>query len=133
MEAGQFHADWFDYNDHFSQAQAGSPLGGSANYPLKAFFEVDNTCRWVVGFTPTGNEPGICPVAQPTPTFTLMPTLTPTVTLKAFCTVGSKTNPCLTQPTLPPIHVAPTSTPTRTRTPTRTPTRVITVCHGVCK
>jgi hypothetical protein len=37
-------------------------------YPIKALAEVDNTCRWAVGFTPTGSEPGICPVpATPTP------------------------------------------------------------------
>jgi len=59
---------WFDYNDHFSHAEAGSPLTESTEfYPLKAFAEVDNTCRWAVGFTPTGSEPGICPV-PPTPT-----------------------------------------------------------------
>ena len=72
---------WFDYNDHFTLAQAGSPLvEDKQNYPLKALADVDNTCRWVVGFTPTGNEPGICPVpATPTPTPTA--TMTPTRTL----------------------------------------------------
>ncbi len=63
-----FHPDWFDYNDHFTIADAGSPLSTSQYYPLKAFYSVDNTCRWAVGFTPTGTEPGICPVpATPTP------------------------------------------------------------------
>ncbi len=63
-----FHPDWFDYNDHFTQAQAGSPLSTLTQYyPLKDFYGADNTCRWAVGFTPTGNEPGICPV-PPTPT-----------------------------------------------------------------
>ncbi len=59
---------WFDYNDHFTIDQAGSPLVElSQYYPIKALAEVDNTCRWGVGFTPTGSEPGVCPV-PPTPT-----------------------------------------------------------------
>lgn len=59
---------WYDYNDHFTLAQAGSPLTESADYPVKALYELDNTCRWVVGFTPSGSELGICPVpATPTP------------------------------------------------------------------
>ena len=58
---------WFDYDDHFTIAEAGSPLSESTQYyPLKAFAEVDNTCRWAVGFTPTGSEPGVCPI-PPTP------------------------------------------------------------------
>lgn len=59
--------EWFDYNDHFTAAEAGSPTSGSSNYPIKALAAVDNTCRWGVGFTPVGTEPGICPV-PPTPT-----------------------------------------------------------------
>jgi hypothetical protein len=80
MDDSMLHPDWFDYNDHFTLAQAGSPLiEDTTNYPLKALAEVDNTCRWAVGFVPTGNEPGICPVpATPTPkptaTFTPSPT-----------------------------------------------------------
>jgi hypothetical protein len=75
MDDSMLHPEWFDYNDHFTLAQAGSPLiEDTQNYPLKALAEIDNTCRWVVGFTPTGNEPGICPVpATPTP----VPTPTP--------------------------------------------------------
>ncbi len=53
---------WFDYNDHFTAAQAGSSLVESSEYPIKGLYELDNTCRWAVGFTPTGSEPGICPV-----------------------------------------------------------------------
>jgi hypothetical protein len=75
MDKSMLNPAWFDYNDHFTLAQAGSPLvEDTTNYPLKALAQVDNTCRWVVGFTPTGNEPGICPVpATPTP----RPTATP--------------------------------------------------------
>lgn len=58
-----FHPDWFDYNDHFTLAQAGSPFPSAAQYPLKEIAELDNTCRWAVGFNPTGDEPGVCPLA----------------------------------------------------------------------
>ena len=59
--------EWLDYNDHFTAAEAGSPTSGTSNYPIKALAAVDNSCRWAVGFTPIGTEPGICPV-PPTPT-----------------------------------------------------------------
>jgi len=64
-----FHPEWFDYNDHFTIEEAGSPLTTQSQYyPLKALAAVDNTCRWVFGFVPTGNEPGICSLpATPTP------------------------------------------------------------------
>ncbi len=53
----------FDYNDHFTLSEAGSPLiTQSQAYPLKDLAVVDNTCRWVVGFEPTGTEPGLCPL-----------------------------------------------------------------------
>ena len=80
MDASTFNPAWFDYNDHFTLADAGSPLVEQTQYyPLKAFFEVDNTCRWAVGFTPTGSEPGICPVPPtPTPPPTATPKPTPT-------------------------------------------------------
>jgi hypothetical protein len=69
MDASMLNPGWFDYNDHFTAAEAGSPLIELTQYyPIKALAEVDNTCRWAVGFTPTGSEPGICPVpATPTP------------------------------------------------------------------
>jgi hypothetical protein len=69
MNESMLNPAWFDYNDHFTVAEAGSSLSELTQYyPLKAFAEVDNTCRWAVGFTPTGSELGICPVpATPTP------------------------------------------------------------------
>jgi hypothetical protein len=78
-DLGVMNAAWFDYNDHFTHAEAGSPLKEVAqHYPIKALFEVDNTCRWTVGFAPKGDEPGICSVpATPTPTFTVTPSLVP--------------------------------------------------------
>lgn len=78
-DLGVMEPSLFDYNDHFTHAEAGSPLIDSQHYPLKALALVDNTCRWAVGFTPKGNEPGICPLpATPTPTFTPIPTFTAT-------------------------------------------------------
>jgi hypothetical protein len=58
---------WFDYHDHFTLTEAGSPASESSNYPLKAMPLVDNTCRWGYGFTPNGSEIGVCYV-PPTPT-----------------------------------------------------------------
>ncbi len=59
---------WFDYHDHFTFTEAGSPASESSNYPLKAMAAMDNTCRWSYGFTLTGSEIGVCPVpATPTP------------------------------------------------------------------
>jgi hypothetical protein len=54
----------FDYNDHMTHAQAGSPNPGYEVYPLKKMAEIDNTCRLAVGFTPTGKEPGLCLTVQ---------------------------------------------------------------------
>lgn len=66
----EFDPAMFDYNDHYTLTEAGSPLTYQVPYyPLKEFAEVDNTCRWSVGFKPSGMELGVCPVpATPTPT-----------------------------------------------------------------
>lgn len=58
----------FDYNDFYTLAQAGSPLSGASDYPLKDLYLVDNTCRLAYGFEPTGSEPGVCFVPEPTAT-----------------------------------------------------------------
>ena len=57
----------FDYNDFYTLSQAGSPVGGTSDYPLKDLFLTDNTCRLPYGFEATGNEPGVCYVPDPTP------------------------------------------------------------------
>jgi hypothetical protein len=62
----------FDYHDHFSSAQAGSPLSNSSDYPLKEVAAMDNTCRWGYGFEPNGTELGVCYI-PPTPTPTPAP------------------------------------------------------------
>jgi hypothetical protein len=69
---------WLDYNDHFTPEEAGSPEITSSLYPIKQAAMMDNTCRWAVGFTPDGSEPGVCyvPVPTATPTITLTPTAT---------------------------------------------------------
>lgn len=70
-DLGVMNTAWLDYNDHFTHSEAGSPLSNLTEfYPLKALALVDNTCRWSAGFNPTGNEPGLCPLAAtatPTP------------------------------------------------------------------
>lgn len=71
-----------DYNDTFTSSEAGSPYPG-ANYPLKSLHTVDNTCREAFGFTPTGEEPGICHQLEVPPTATVTQTVTVTVTLTA--------------------------------------------------
>ena len=89
-----FHPEWFDYNDHFTIAEAGSASTLQADYyPIKALAAVDNTCRWVVGFTPTGKEPGVCYVpATPTPTATNTPLPEPgTIVAVVFYDVNANT------------------------------------------
>jgi hypothetical protein len=66
-DEGVREAGWFDYNDHFTLAEAGSPLSNSPHYPLAALFSVDNTCRWGYGFEPTTAYPGLCLLPEPTP------------------------------------------------------------------
>jgi hypothetical protein len=54
----------FDFNDRSTHEQAGSSLiEFEFFYPIKSVHELDNVCRMAIGFNPTGNEPGACPVA----------------------------------------------------------------------
>jgi hypothetical protein len=56
----------FDYNDHMTHAQAGDPNQSyPLVYPIKALAEIDNTCRLAIGFSPKGNEPGLCKTIVP--------------------------------------------------------------------
>jgi hypothetical protein len=60
--------DWsqFDFNDHYTFSQAGYPVKDDMqNYPLKALWGVDNTCRVASGFEPKGTIPGMCPEYTP--------------------------------------------------------------------
>ncbi len=51
----------FDYNDAMSQSAAGSPLAGN-DYPLKALFNLDNTCRLPYGAGQASQAPGMCKI-----------------------------------------------------------------------
>ncbi|NMB56199.1 MAG: hypothetical protein GYA15_16020 [Leptolinea sp.] len=51
----------YDVNDYFLLPAAGSPLLGERDYPLKAVYSLDNTCRGLSGLTPSGSEQGVCP------------------------------------------------------------------------
>ncbi len=53
--------EYRDYHDRISEESAGSPYPGSPLYPIKRVYSFDSTCRSYFGFTPTGNEPGLCP------------------------------------------------------------------------
>lgn len=52
--------DLRDYHDHFTEESAGSPYPGRWTYPIKRVYSFDSTCRSYFGFTPKGNEPGLC-------------------------------------------------------------------------
>src|SRR5581483_2038642 len=66
-DAGLKDATKFDYNDRFTEEQAGSPERNEKYYPLKALFAVDNTCWEAFGFKATGYEPKLCPREEPKP------------------------------------------------------------------
>lgn len=59
----------FEFNDHFTREEAGSPLKkeDGALYPIKAIWGVDNTARIPSGFVPTGAMPGLAKDFQPKP------------------------------------------------------------------
>ncbi len=67
-DAGLKDPGKMDYNDRFTLAEAGSPIRGNPNYPLKALYAVDNVCRAAFGFHVTGYEPQLCPNLAPEPT-----------------------------------------------------------------
>jgi hypothetical protein len=80
----------FDYNDTFTKADAGAPYTAYADYPPKAIFAVDNTCRMWYGWDPSPSDafPGSClmpatPTPKPTntPHKTFIHTKTPTIGL----------------------------------------------------
>jgi hypothetical protein len=64
-DAGLKDPSKFNYNDRFTLTQAGSPIAGTPNYPIKAIYAVDNTCWAAFGFKPTGYEPHLCPTNTP--------------------------------------------------------------------
>ncbi len=59
---GMMDFSMYEFNDHFTFEEAGYPLKEDAdNYPIKAIWGVDNTCRLASNFTPEGYMPGLCP------------------------------------------------------------------------
>jgi hypothetical protein len=73
----------FDYNDSYSEQQAGSPVKTSSLYPVGQIFLVDSTCWIAFNYQPKGTELGGCYQLQPT---TVPPTPAPT---KVRCSCGS--------------------------------------------
>ena len=55
----------FDYNDYYSESQAGSPTQNHEFYPVKKLNRMDSTCWIAYNFTPTGYEPGGCVIVIP--------------------------------------------------------------------
>jgi hypothetical protein len=51
----------FDYNDTMGPTAAGSPIKDKY-YPVKALFNLDNTCRLPYGMEQTGLVPGMCKI-----------------------------------------------------------------------
>lgn len=64
-DAGLKDVSQMDYTDRFTVVEAGSPVRSHPNYPLKALFAVDTTCRGAFGFSSTGFEPRVCPAIVP--------------------------------------------------------------------
>jgi hypothetical protein len=51
----------FDYNDTMTLGAAGSPIQTDADYPIKALYNLDNTCRLPYGFEQmNASYPGMC-------------------------------------------------------------------------
>ena len=50
----------FDYDDHFGPSEAGSPIITEDDYPIKAVYSVDNTCRLPHEIDDTSGIPGTC-------------------------------------------------------------------------
>jgi hypothetical protein len=65
-DSGLKDVGMLDYVDRFTEEEAGSPERSEKYYPLKALHSVDNACREAFGFKPSGEEPQLCPKAEPT-------------------------------------------------------------------
>jgi hypothetical protein len=100
-DAGLKDPSKFNYNDRFTNAQAGSPIGNNQYYPINAIYAVDNTCRAAYGFKPTGYEPLLCPTNAPPAPKSTQPGPTPVKPKPPIIII----NPCVLNPSLcaPPI------------------------------
>ena len=65
---GPKNPNLFDYDDHFTYKDAGSPISGNQYYPLKQVAAIDNTCRRPYGFNPGYRIPNMCWSATPVET-----------------------------------------------------------------
>jgi hypothetical protein len=63
-DGAPFSEKEYDLQVSYTLEQAGSPIKGEIDYPLKDVFAVDNTCRVASGYEATGYEPGICPLSK---------------------------------------------------------------------
>jgi hypothetical protein len=50
----------FDYDDHFTYEDAGTPIIANQYYPLKKVPAIDNTCRRTYGFAVSYRIPNMC-------------------------------------------------------------------------
>ncbi len=65
---GLKNATLFDYNDTMGPSEAGSPINTDEDYPLKALYNLDNTCRLPYGFEQMGaSVRGMCITLPPAP------------------------------------------------------------------
>jgi hypothetical protein len=61
VDGGLQDFSMFDYNDAIGPGAAGSPLKDSDDYPIKALYSLDNTCRLPFGFEQeSSTAPGTC-------------------------------------------------------------------------
>jgi hypothetical protein len=87
---------WYDFNDRFPIDVAGSPLLGDPNYPVQELAAVDSTCRYAVGFTPSGSEPMLCGPEECEPVFghVVCENLL-CVCVPGPCPIGLQCTPCI--------------------------------------
>ena len=128
-------AGLFDYNDVYTALQAGSPYPADPNYPLKALFGMDNTCRVAYGFTPVGNEPGLCGGTPPASTPKVIPTIgalktpiIPNIPTKTPITIITSTNTPKPPPVCSNVQIAAQVTDGSTWNPIWAPG--VTLCIG---
>lgn len=74
---GPKNPNLFDYDDHFTYRDAGSPISGNQYYPLKQVPAIDNTCRRPYGFNPGYRIPNMCWSGAVTTATPLVPTVKP--------------------------------------------------------
>jgi hypothetical protein len=57
---GPKNPNLFDYDDHFTYEDAGTPIIANQYYPLKKVPAIDNTCRRTYGFAVSYRIPNMC-------------------------------------------------------------------------